>query len=150
MKVISWNIAGCHKFKGRTESASDYSEQDFDYFVQILENAQADFVGLQESFTSAKDGVSQAEQFASKVNYQYCENHPYGESHYDHGNRLSLGNLSKLPVTKNYFYLLPNPKISILRPNGQTWTSFDVGFLVSVIDCHGQKINIANSHLVPL
>lgn len=152
MKVVTWNIAGCHKFRGRIGigEASYYEEQDFDYFAEILKLTNADFIGLQESFTSVDGNEVQAEKLAKKLNYPYWQNHAYGESHYKDKNRLSLGNLSHFPIIEKYYHLLPNPRISILRPNGQTWRSFDVGFLVSVIKHQDKVINFANCHLVPL
>ena len=150
MKVVSWNIAGCHKFEGRIEDASDYGEQDFMYFAKILRDTHADFIGLQEAFTSVDGKVSQTEQLAQELDYKNWQNHPYGDAHYKGHNKLSLGNLHNFQLIKSYYHILPNPKVSILRPNGQTWVSFDVGFLVSVIKYQNQEINIANCHLVPL
>jgi endonuclease/exonuclease/phosphatase family metal-dependent hydrolase len=150
MKIASWNIAGCHKFKGRIEDASSYDEQDFNYFAEILEKTKTNFIALQESFSFPDGGISQTEQFAVKLGYKNWSNHAYGDSHYNDNKKLSLGNITNLPVEKTYFHLLPNPNISVTRPNGQVWISFDVGFLVSQIEYESRKVNIANCHLVPL
>jgi hypothetical protein len=44
---------------------------------------------------------------------------------------------------------MPDPGLSIIRPDGDKWVSLDVGFLVCEIDYNGFLINLANGHMVP-
>ena len=150
MKIISWNIAGAHLFRGDIQDSTNYEEENLDYIIFHLKNSAADFAGLQESHTPIDGGdKSQAFIIGSELNYRYIDNHPYGKSHIKEGNLLSLSNLSKLPIIKSYFHLVPNPHIQIVRPNGDNWVSFDVGFLVSEIKYNDKLVNIVNCHLVP-
>jgi hypothetical protein len=51
MKVISWNIAGGHKFVGSVSDAATYEVEDLDYFIKNLTAEKGDLLGLQEVHT---------------------------------------------------------------------------------------------------
>lgn len=150
MKFICWNIAGGHIFRGSLEDALSYSEENLDYFIEKLGNDNADIVVLQETHSPIEKGkAAQSEIIAKRLSYSFTANHPYGRSHIKIGQQLSLTILSKYPIIRSYFQKIPNPGLSIVRPNGDKWISFDVGFLVCEIDYNGTPINVANGHMVP-
>jgi endonuclease/exonuclease/phosphatase family metal-dependent hydrolase len=150
MKVLSWNIAGGHTITGAVEESLNYNTEDLPYFEQQIKQLNPDVVGLQEVHTPDKDDTqTQAGILAKAVGYKYFENQPYGKSHIKDGNKISLAMLSKYPIINSFFHQLPNPNLTIKRPNGDKWVTFDVGFLVNTIRYKEQKIVIMNCHLVP-
>ena len=150
MRIVSWNISGGHMFKGTTEDAVSYDRENLDYFIERLEDVDPDVISLQESHTpSGYNGASQAEIIAQHLGYEFV-NHPYSDrSHIKQGQLLSLAIISRFPIERSYFHLLPNPKLTVTRPNGDVWISFPVGFLVAPLKYENRKINIANCHMVP-
>lgn len=150
LKFISWNIAGGHTFKRSLEDAISYDEENINYFIDNLKKENADIVVFQEAHMPYEKGkITQSEVIAKQLGYSFIANHPYGRSHIKTGEQLSLSTISKFPIVNSYFYKIPNPKLSIIRPNGDKWISFDVGFLVCEVDYNGILINIINGHMVP-
>lgn len=155
MKIASLNIAGGRPFKsigGRSESLrEEYQEEDVNYFIQVLAQANPDITVLQEVHTPILSGEpNQATTIAVGLHMQSAPPHAYGNSHITDGQRLSLLNLSKLPLEQTYFHPLPNPGLTVARPNGQNWITQDTGFLVSRMDYEGEKITVVNGHIFPL
>ncbi|MBI2542808.1 MAG: endonuclease/exonuclease/phosphatase family protein [Candidatus Aenigmarchaeota archaeon] len=151
MKIVSWNIAGGHTFKGRVEDASSYNREDLSYFIGQIKDVESDVISLQEAHTSVnRNNDSQAKTIAEALGYDFVVNHPYSDrSHIKSDQRLSLSIISKLPIENSYFHLLPNPSLRITRPDGDVWVSLDVGFLVTTVGYNGNRINVANCHMVP-
>jgi endonuclease/exonuclease/phosphatase family metal-dependent hydrolase len=150
MKLVCWNIAGGHIFRETLEDAISYEEENLDYFIEKLRSENADVIVLQEAHTPInKEDLGQCEVIAQRLDYSFTANHTYGLSHIKSGNQLSLSTLSRYPIVHSVFHKLPNPGLSVIRPNGDSWASFDVGFLVCETDFNGTLINIANGHMVP-
>jgi len=150
MKILSWNVSGAHLFFESLEDAISYDKEDVSYFSQKIKESECEIIGLQESHTPIDENESsQSKIFADYVKYKYFDTHAYGKSHIKSGNYLSLSNISKYKILRSYFYQIPNPNLNIKRPNGDVWTSFDVGFLISEIEYDGKIINFANGHMVP-
>ncbi len=151
MRFVSWNIAGGHTFKKSTEDAVSYEKENLGYFINEHKKVDADIVVLQEAHTPINPTEkSQAEIIAEELGYHVGGNHPYQErSHIKAGNQLSLGILSRYPVGETTFHKVPNPHLTVVRPNGDTWTTFDVGFLSCVVDCKGINVNVLDGHMVP-
>ncbi len=150
MKVLSWNIAGGHTFSGAIEDALNYEKEDLQYFKHQIKQLNPDVVALQEAHThNEDDSKTHSGILAKELGYKFFENHPYGRSHIKEGNKLSLATLSKFKIINSFFHQLPNPNLTIIRPNGDTWITFDVGFLVTTISYNEEKIVVMNCHLAP-
>lgn len=150
MKIASWNIAGCHKFNGTISDSLTYDKEDLGYFSNKLKQENLDFIGLQESLTSIQNPRErQADDLAVNLKMKVLGNQPYGKSHFKNSHSLSLSNLSTLEHIKTYFHLWPNPGVTVIRPNGDTWVCYDVGALVSEVKYENHIINLVNTHLTP-
>jgi len=152
MKIVSWNIAGGHLLTPKVKDAMGYHEENLDYFIQQLKKVGPDIICLQETHISTNGKINQTKEIAEAFGYQYFSTHIYKgkESHIKPGHFLSLGTISKFPIVSNEYFNPPNPKLTIQRPNGATWTTLDMGILVSRISFRKKIINIANTHLLPL
>lgn len=62
---------------------------------------------------------------------------------------LKISVLSRYPIQSSRFYALPNPNLTIIRPNGELWISYTEGLLTGEINYEGVEINIANILLIP-
>jgi endonuclease/exonuclease/phosphatase family metal-dependent hydrolase len=150
MKILSWNIAGGHTFTGAVEDSLNYEQDNLLYFEQQIQRVNPHIVALQEAHTNDEDHEqTQVGIIAKNLDYKYFENHPYGRSHIKEGNKLSLATLSKFPIVNSFFHKIPNPNLTTVRPNGDTWVTFDVGFLISTISYNEQEITVMNCHLAP-
>jgi endonuclease/exonuclease/phosphatase family metal-dependent hydrolase len=150
MKILSWNIAGAHIFTHPISQAlnnKNYEHEDIAYFLKHIKATKADIILLQEAHSEEEE--SQGKIFAKKLSYPYVKEQIYGKSHITSGQQLTLVTLSKYPISSSYFHLLPNPKLTTVRENGEEWETLDTGFLVTEIDFDNQKVHIANCHLVP-
>lgn len=150
MKIVSWNIAGGHTFSGTVEDALNYDRENLKHFELQIKQINPDIIGLQEAHThDTDDEQTHVNILAKNLGYKNFANHPYGRSHIKAGNRLSLATLSRFPIINSFFHQLPNPNLTIKRSNGDTWVTFDVGFLISMISYNGQQIVVMNCHLAP-
>lgn len=151
MKLLSWNIAAGHIFKKNISNAlhhENYDVEDLNYFVNEIKKADAEVVFLQETHSDSEK--SQGKIFAEKLSYQFYREHSYGKSHIEKGQQLTLVTLSRYPIQSSFFHGLPNPNLTIQRPNGEEWVTLDMGFLVTEISMHNTSVNFANCHLIPL
>lgn len=151
MKVVSWNIAGGHIFLGGVEDVRSYEEEDLSYFIDRLRETDADIICLQETHTPTDNSHHHAQIIARDLEYKNFINHPYTdrESHIKEGNYSSLSTLSRHPIQSSRFHALPNPSLTITRPNGELWISYTEGLLIGEINYNGVEINIANILLIP-
>jgi len=151
MRFACWNMAGGHTFNQSLEDGISYEKENLSYFIGELKKVNADIIVLQESHTPI-DGreKSQAELIATELGYNLAGNHIYqNPSHIKTGNGLSLAILSKYPTSGSVFHEVPNPHLTIVRPNGDTWKTYDVGFLTCTVDYQKTTINIVDGHMVP-
>ncbi len=147
MRVLSWNIAGGHTFSGSISDAMTYEEENLDYFIYQIKNTDADIVFLQE--THATEKTSQGQIITKRLAYKYFREHTYIKSHIKKDSQLTLATLSKYPIHSSYFHAAPNPNLTIKRPNGQRWVTYDMGFLVTEMSFNDRKVNFANCHFLP-
>lgn len=152
MKLALWNIAGGFPLitRGQEWSRDNYKEEDIEAFIPPLQKTGADIFCLQEvhaeSPTDSQQITALCESLQAKPTklYTYSNN-----SHIKPGSHLAMAILSKLPITKTIMQKLPNPHLTITRPDGSIWKSLDCGFIISEIEYAGQKIHIVDGHLVP-
>ena len=151
MKIVSWNIAGGHTFTGGAEDVRSYEKEDLDYFVDRLRETNADILCLQETHTPTDNKPHHAQIIAQGLGYKDFINQTYTdrESHIKEGHYSSISTLSRFPIITSHFHVLPNPSLTITRPNGQIWISYTEGILVAEMDYNGTKINVANILLIP-
>jgi len=151
MKVLSWNIGGGYTLiDGRIQDGNSYDKEDFQWFLDQLDGKKYDFIGLQEAHVPFDTGrPSQIQQVAHSTKCQYHKQHDYADSFIQSGNRLAIGSVSRYEILESYFYKLPNPELKFVRPNGDTWVTFDVGFLIFRIQYQETEVIILNCHLIP-
>ena len=152
MKVATWNIAGGHPLLGSGAEAlrENYAQETLGYFTETLRKVNVDCVALQETHIAFHgDGSSQADVIGSELRLHVSPSQPYGKSHIKDGRLLALANLSRLPILQTYFHKLPNPGLTVVRPDGARWVSQDVGFLVSQVLFQEELIQFVNGHMVP-
>lgn len=151
MKIVSWNIAGGHTFLGGAENVRSYEKEDLDYFINILKEVGADVVCLQETHTPTDGKPYHAQVIAQELGYGDFINHTLTEreSHIKEGYYSSISTLSRFPIKTSRFHALPNPNLTITRPNGELWISYTEGILLGEINYNGVGVNIANILLIP-
>jgi endonuclease/exonuclease/phosphatase family metal-dependent hydrolase len=150
MKILSWNIAGAHKFSRKISNAlhhKNYDKEDLDYFLDEIKKTDADIVLLQEAHSL--NDWSQGKIFAEKLSYPYIKEYVYGKSAVKAGFQMTLVTMSKYPIQFSYFHAVPNPHLTVKRPNGEDWITLDMGFLVTEILFGNVSVYVANCHLVP-
>jgi endonuclease/exonuclease/phosphatase family metal-dependent hydrolase len=153
MKIVSWNVGGCHRFVGDIQKGGTYEEENIPYFCKQLETRNADFLALQEVLTYKDPKVpTQSQVISHTLGFKNQVSHPYTfhSAIMDTDAYISLGNISFANVKNTYFYLTPNPNLKIVRANGDEWSTLDAGFLISEFTYKGTDIIVANCHLLAL
>ena len=146
MRIASWNIAEGHTFSGSVETAHQYEERNLSYFVDELSAVGPNLIALQEA-TTPKPGsaeISQPDFIAKGLGLNFVESAVYGPSFIEKGDSTSLGNLCEYEIVKSNFHKLPNPGLTVTRPNGDVWVSF-----VTEVKFNNEKVNFVNGHMVP-
>lgn len=151
LKAVSWNIAEGQTFSGTIQDAFTYDKEDLDYFISELSAEQPDIIGLQEARTTRPTATQhdQPQTIAAHLGMPNVVSAVYGHSGVQPDHDTSLGTVSRYPIHRNYFHVLPNPHLTVTHPNGVVWKTFDVGVLITEMTFFGTVINVANCHLTP-
>lgn len=149
VRCATWNIGGGFMFTGDVQDGLSYDEENLFYFIDVLRQSEVEILALQEAHVDCRQSVSQVELIAESLGFNYSPSYGYGPSHIKEGNELALGVVSKYPIIESSFIQLPNPHLTVVRPGGQTWVSFDVGMQITKICLEGNELVFINGHMVP-
>jgi len=150
MKILSWNVGGEHRFRKAIQNGGEHDEGDKPYFLEQVRRVDCDIIGFQETHRVPEGERSFVDTMHDELAMNVTDVYAYGDSHIKKGCQLALATASKLPIIENKFIELPNPDLTIKRPNGDVWRTLDVGFLISELNTTNGKIYFLNTHLVPL
>lgn len=145
LSFATWNIGGGILGESHQRDALP----SLDYYASVLRRHGPDVVCLQEAH-SFDDGEGQAEYLARRCGYPYVESVPISKSHLAAGASLSLGLLSRFPITTLDYRRFPNPGLTATGPDGSRWELLDKGYARASINVGSGLFGIINAHCFPL
>lgn len=143
MRIATWNIGG--GILGESHQLDGTS--DLDYYASMIQGHSPDVVCLQEAH-SYEDRPGQTATLSAKCGYRHWLEFPISPSHLQSDAYLSLGILSKSPISNAIFTPYPNPNLSAKGPNGEDWVLFDKGHVT--FELEAESLLLMNAHCYPL
>jgi endonuclease/exonuclease/phosphatase family metal-dependent hydrolase len=145
--VATWNIGG--GILG--ESHQSNGTQEIGYHSSILRKFQPDIVCLQEAHEfGSGTKVGQTAAIADNNDYPYHVAQRVSRSHLAHDAFLSLGILSRFPISDISYTQFQNLGLEATGPRGEKWELFDKGYLKCSIEVLGTTVRLINAHCFPL
>jgi endonuclease/exonuclease/phosphatase family metal-dependent hydrolase len=146
LSLATWNIGGgilgeSHQRDGRPI---------LDYHTSLIKETNPDVICLQEAHDYGGAHIDQARHIGERAGYPFADIFPYSPSHLQKGASLSLGIISRFPLTSSCYKQFPNPGLRGSGPNGEEWSLFDKGYVELTLDIDGRTITLANAHCFPL
>ena len=128
LRVMSYNVHGCRGMDGKVS---------LDRIARVISRYNPDVIALQEldSYRRRSSGIAQAEQLARRLEMSFQFHSTYGYKDEQYGQAI----LSRYPMALIKQEILPNfSNRKVFQPRGAMWV---------MIDYHGTKINVFNTHL---
>lgn len=150
IKAIQWNIGGgkIRKPEDDPNDGSVYVNDALDSVIETLKKHSPDIITIQECHTDDKSG--QAQTIAGALGLKFVANDVYDKSHLEKDQGLSQAIISRFPIENHTFNFFKNPKLELIRPNGEKWICHDKGATSCLLVLPGEKtLNVKTSHAVP-
>jgi endonuclease/exonuclease/phosphatase family metal-dependent hydrolase len=146
MRVVTWNINGGHGLIS-TNPREYVDSENLNYFLEHLNNLNADILCLQEVHTNPNR--SQPKLIAKTLGYSYTFETVASPSHIDPDYQLANVILSRQPFKTTRAVQLPRPKFLLelpVFPNGQSAEIHEKVLQVAEFE----TFMLANVHTLPL
>lgn len=136
--------------QGNTNSMlfSKFSIRDYvEYFTQ----KQPDILCIAELLIDDEHGNSYfADQISSSVNLPYRYILPTEQSWLYDDKLYGMGIFSKYPIVEQESFLLPNPNLEVIRPNGDHWYMHDKSAQFVRLNINNKAVSLFNLHYFPV
>lgn len=142
LKVVYENASGgfdCRGIKPK-ETPTKYSLPEY---IEQYKRHNPDILCLVETHAKDKKGNSQmVSEIAEALHLPHVKNYAHSPSHLDSSKFLGTAVLSSYPLIRSTITPLPNPNLTVMRPNGQQWQSHDKYIQETMLNVRGKPIRI--------
>lgn len=148
IKTIQWNIGGglCAGREADPLQDQSYTTDGLDDIILFLQKEKPDIITLQE----AHDGTTnQIKAIAENLALPYFVSDRYGRSHLAEDAWLCQSIISRFPIIKHDFSLLPNPDLTISFGDKSGGKSHNKGITTVICDLNERQLTVKTLHLVP-
>ena len=153
LRVASFNISGGfyignedNEYLDR-ESASTIDNQLQNQVIDIINNENIDVICFQEIVTTKE--TKYLETIASKTNLKYFDYFELSPNNLVKDTNSGLAIFSKYPLNCIKKELFPNPKLAKTTSSGNTYYTFDKGYMICELNINNKKISILTHHGFP-
>jgi endonuclease/exonuclease/phosphatase family metal-dependent hydrolase len=146
LRIATWNIGG--GILGASHQRD--GQPSLDYYAAVLKEHAPDIVCLQEAYMYRGPREGQAEYLGEHSGYPHVISVPLSESHIADDAYLSLGILSRYPISTSNYKQFPNPRLTAVGPAGDYWKLFDKGYIEATIERDDGTVGLVNAHCFPL
>lgn len=140
--VATWNVGGC-----RIDVDGD-DREDVSYFADTVRSVAPDFLFLQEVHVFDNGAANQGDLLGAKLGYPFVYVHAGSNSHLAPDAQLALGILSRHPISKLEYSVLPTPDLTAQK-GGETWRLFPKGVLTGTAELPGLTLELLCAHTHP-
>lgn len=153
LRVAQFNISGGFYIGDESEeyldreAATKVDDSLFRETVEIINSEQIDVVCFQEIITNEE--VAYIENIMKNTELNYKEVIELSPCNLVKDTDCGLAILSKFPITNVESGIFTNPKLSKTTSSGNTYYTYDKGFLMVEISKDGEKIKILTHHGFP-
>lgn len=153
LKIATFNISGgfycgdeSQEYLDR-EAATSVDNKLLDEIIKTINEENIDIICFQEIITTKE--TQYIETIVNNTKLKYYESYELSPCNLVKDTNCGLAILSKYPITKSIKELFTNPKLSKTTSSGNTYYTYDKGYLIAIIDIEGKKLNLLTHHGFP-
>lgn len=152
-KIASFNISGGFYIGDEKTEYLDREAVDFvddkliKKIIEFINNEDLDVICFQEIITT--ESVNYIKNIVDKTNLKYYDSYELSECNIVKNTNCGLAILSKYPirlVKKGFF---PNPNLAKTTSLGNTYYTYDKGYMICEVEKEEKKINVLTHHGFP-
>lgn len=153
LRVAQFNISGGFYVGDESEeylereAATKVDDSLFRETIEIINSEQIDIVCFQEIITNEE--VAYIENIMKNTELNYKEIIELSPCNLVKDTDCGLAILSKYPITNMESGLFKNPKLSKTTSSGNTYYTYDKGYLMIEVVVNGEKIKVLTHHGFP-
>jgi len=153
LKIATFNISGGFYCGDETqeyldrEAATSVDNRLLNEIIENINKEDIDIICFQEIITTKE--IEYIDTIVNNTNLKYHESYELSSCNLVKDTDCGLAILSKYPITKTIKKLFTNPKISKTTSSGNTYYTYDKGYLMVSIDVNEKELNILTHHGFP-
>ena len=148
LKIATYNISGgfycgdeSQEYLDR-EAATSVDNKLLDEIIKTINEENIDIICFQEIITTKE--TKYIETIINKTNLKYHDSYELVKD-----TNCGLAILSKYPITNSIKEVFTNPKLSKTTSSGNTYYTYDKGYLLSTININDENLNLLTHHGFP-
>ncbi len=153
LKVIFQNISGGLVMAGKTHGEMVFSRVSLKEYIAWFKAQEPALLSLSEVHMEQREGSEDnsemVQKIASELELPYHKCCFQSSSHLDTSKNMGIAVLSKYPIEDYSTFLLPNPRLTTVRPDGSRWVMFDKGAQRLTLNIDGKPLTVFNLHYFP-
>lgn len=153
LKIATYNISGgfycgdeSQEYLDR-EAATSVDNKLLDEIIKTINEENIDIICFQEIITTKE--TKYIETIINKTNLKYHDSYELSPCNLVKDTNCGLAILSKYPITNSIKEVFTNPKLSKTTSSGNTYYTYDKGYLLSTININDENLNLLTHHGFP-
>ena len=153
LKIANLNVSGGFYIGNEDTEYLDRAAVDsvddklLNQIIDFINTKDLDLICFQEIITT--EDVKYIQTLTEKTSLKYAESFELSECNIVKDTKCGVAILSKYPLTVIKKELFPNPKLSKTTSSGNTYYTYDKGYLLCEADLGDQKITVMTHHGFP-
>ena len=153
IKVATFNISGGFYIGNEDTEYLDREAVDSvdnrlkEQIINIINEEQFDAICFQEIITTEE--VAYLKSIAENTNLKYYDFFELSECNIVKNTRCGIAIFSKYPMNSIVKEMFPNPRLSKTTASGNTYYTYDKGYMICSIEKDGKAISILTHHGFP-
>ncbi len=152
-KVANFNISGGFYIGNEDieyldrEAVDNVDNRLLNQIIDTINNENIDVICFQEIITTKE--VKYLESIADNTKLKYYDYYELSECNIVKNTNCGIAIFSRYPINCIKKELFPNPKLSKTTSSGNTYYTYDKGYMICELEFNGEKINVLTHHGFP-
>ena len=153
IKIATFNISGgfycgdeSQEYLDR-EASTSVDNRLLNEIIDNINKENIDVICFQEIITTQE--TKYIDTIVNNTNLKYFESFELSPCNLVKDTNCGLAILSKYPITNSIKEIFTNPKLSKTTSSGNTYYTYDKGYLLSTININGKNLNLLTHHGFP-
>lgn len=153
MKIANFNISGGFYIGNEDEEYLDRKKVDkidnklLNQIINTINTEQIDIICFQEIITTKE--IKYLEEISNNTDLKYYDYYELSECNIVENTNCGIALFSKYPIKCIKKELFPNPKLSKTTSTGNTYYTYDKGYMICEIELNGKVISVLTHHDFP-
>lgn len=152
-KVANFNISGGFYIGNEDieyldrEAVDNVDNRLLNQIIDTINNENIDVICFQEIITTKE--VEYLESIANNTELKYYDYYELSECNIVKSTNCGIAIFSRYPINCIKKELFPNPKLSKTTSSGNTYYTYDKGYMICDVDFYNKKISLLTHHGFP-